>query len=266
MIGAMRLRAPFVLVFVFLAATVAGARTAPSLGATERRIAEAVSEHAAPYADALGGLGPEGEGAHSPQESVELPTVIESAQRAALLLHRLARTPEGAAEADRAEAAVIFLVRHAEKIDPYPDGPSDPPLTEAGRARAAELARTLADAGIERVLTTDFRRTRDTAAPLAEALGLEPEPYDPAALEELAGRLAATGERVLVVGHSNTTPRLVELLGGDPGPPIAEPSEYDRLYVLSLPVGDDPITTRMRYGEASPTGGDPDGSSDGDPQ
>lgn len=211
---------------------------------------------AAPYTDALGGLGPEGEGAHSPEESVDLPTVVEAAQRAALLLHRLAQAPETpAAATSTAEPTVVYLVRHGEKVDPYPEAPSDPPLTEAGSERADELARTLADAGIDRVLSTDFRRTRETAAPLAEALGLELDLYDPGDLEGLARRLAVAGERVLVVGHSNTTPRLVELLGGEPGPPIDEPSEYDRLYVLAVPPEGDPVTARMRYGEPSPATG-----------
>jgi glutamate carboxypeptidase len=44
---------------------------------------------AAPHSDALGGLGPVGEGSHSPEEWVDLPTIVEAAQRAALLLHRL---------------------------------------------------------------------------------------------------------------------------------------------------------------------------------
>jgi glutamate carboxypeptidase len=46
---------------------------------------------AAPHADALGGLGPVGEGSHTPREWVSLPTIIRSAQRAALLLHRLGK-------------------------------------------------------------------------------------------------------------------------------------------------------------------------------
>jgi broad specificity phosphatase PhoE len=144
---------------------------------------------------------------------------------------------------------VVYLVRHAEKVDPYPDDPSDPPLTDTGRARAADLARTLVDAGVTRILSTDYRRTRETAAPLAKALGLEIERYDPSALEDLARRLAEAGERVLVVGHSNTTPRLAELLGGEPGPPIDEPTEYDRLYVLTLRPGAEATTVRLRFGD-----------------
>ena len=42
------------------------------------------------------------------------------------------------------------------------------------------------------------------------------------------------GGRHLVVGHSNTVPELVALLGGDGGPPIDEAGEYDRLYVVTL--------------------------------
>lgn len=44
---------------------------------------------AGPHAHALAGLGPEGEGSHTPEERVDLPTVVEAAQRAALLLYRL---------------------------------------------------------------------------------------------------------------------------------------------------------------------------------
>jgi len=44
---------------------------------------------AAPYAAALAGLGPEGEGSHTPDEWVALPTIVEAAQRTALLLLRL---------------------------------------------------------------------------------------------------------------------------------------------------------------------------------
>jgi broad specificity phosphatase PhoE len=161
----------------------------------------------------------------------------------------LSATACGTAPAAHAGASVVYLVRHAEKVDRYLTDPSDPPLTDAGRERAEALARTLADAGVTRILASDFRRTRATAAPLAAALGLEVELYDPGALTELLPRLTATPGRVLVVGHSNTTPRLAELLGGDPGPPIDEAGEYDRLYVLVLGEDGGATTVRLHYGE-----------------
>jgi hypothetical protein len=105
-----------------------------------------------------------------------------------------------------AEPTVIFLVRHAEKVDPYPEAPGDPPLSDAGRLRAGRLAQILAPARITRVLSSDLRRTRETAAPLAAALGLEVELYDAGALEELLPVLTGAPGRTLVVGHSLPAP------------------------------------------------------------
>ena len=141
-----------------------------------------------------------------------------------------------------AEPAVVFLVRHAEKLDDS----NDPPLSEQGQARAAALARLLADAGITRVFSTGYARTRLTAQPLADRLGAEVEIYDPRDPAALVRRLADAGGRALVVGHSNTTPGLVQALGGDPGGPIAE-DEYDRLYVVTLTPGAPPETVLLRY-------------------
>lgn len=138
---------------------------------------------------------------------------------------------------------VIYLVRHAERAE---DGTADPPISGAGEARAALLAHVLGDAGITRVLSTDYRRTRSTAEPLADRLGLAVEAYDPRDLVGLAAALR-TGSRTLVVGHSNTTPELVAALGGDPGTPAGEP-EYDRLYVVTL-IHDGAVTALLRYGD-----------------
>lgn len=141
---------------------------------------------------------------------------------------------------------MIFLVRHAEKAD----AGRDPELSEAGRQRAAELAHVLRDASIDRIHSTDFIRTRETAAPLATMRGLKLELYDAAKLAEMAQMLRQQRQRHLVVGHSNTTPELVRLLGGDPGTPIEESSEYDRLYVVT--VDESGVTSvLMRYGARS---------------
>jgi broad specificity phosphatase PhoE len=145
--------------------------------------------------------------------------------------------------------AVIYLVRHAETGPP--DGtPSDAPLSQVGRDRAWRLAIGLADAGLTSVHSTDLRRTRTTAEAVAATTGLEVEIYDPSdgpAMEALLDRLRAPG-RHLVVGHSNTTPVLVEALGGDPVSPIPE-SEYDRLYVVTVTSDGQVVSTLLRYGE-----------------
>ena len=139
---------------------------------------------------------------------------------------------------------VVFLVRHAEKVDQS----KDPDLSGAGYQRAEELARTLADASIGQVHSSDFIRTKETAKPVAELFGLEIELYDPRDLNTLADQLKASGGRHLVVGHSNTTPAMVEILGGDPGSAIEEENEYDRLYILTLAKGE-VQTVLLRYGK-----------------
>lgn len=134
------------------------------------------------------------------------------------------------------EFQVIYLVRHAEKQLADPAN-KDPDLTERGQQRAVQLARVLRDSGINSIYSTDYRRTRQTAAPLAEKLQLPVTNYDPANLPALADRLRASSDNTLVVGHSNTTPQLVELLGGDFVSEIDEAQEYDRLYILILRDG-----------------------------
>ena len=140
----------------------------------------------------------------------------------------------------------IFLLRHAEKAD---DGTSDPPLTEAGRKRSAALADLLEDAGITGIYSTDYKRTRQSVESLAERLGLVLNLYDPRRLSDTAGLLKTLPGRYVVSGHSNTTPELVQLLGGDPGTPIVEAGENDRLYILTRHSDGQVTTLLLRYGE-----------------
>lgn len=139
---------------------------------------------------------------------------------------------------------VVYLVRHAEKVDDS----RDPLLSPAGTARAQLLAGMLKDAGITHVWSTDYQRTRLTAAPTAAALGLKVEIYNPAQPAEFVARLKATPGRHLVVGHSNTTPGLVKALGGDPQGEIVD-TEYDRLYLVT--IGGTVTSVLLRYGHRS---------------
>jgi len=146
--------------------------------------------------------------------------------------------------AQPSEEVVVYLVRHAERAE---DGTDDPPISEEGRARAQLLAEMLRDAGVTHVHSTDYERTRSTARPLAADAGLDVTFYDPRDLTAFAEALLAAPGRHLVVGHSNTTPGLVEALGGDPGDPIEE-SEYDRLYIVTARAGVPASTVLLRFG------------------
>jgi len=159
-----------------------------------------------------------------------------------LALSALAACSQAAPKPD-----AIFLVRHAEKTAEK----TDPGLTKAGKARAVALADRLEDEGITHIHSSDYIRTRDTAAPLAERLGLEVEIYDAGDLPGIAAKLKAMPGRHLVVGHSNTTPQLTELLGGDGGEPIVEATEYDRLYVVTMGKGEPVKSYLTRFGADS---------------
>lgn len=124
---------------------------------------------------------------------------------------------------------VVFLVRHAEK-----EKGTDPGLTLAGIRRAEALGERLSGEGLTAIYSTDYARTRETAQAVANATGLKIKLYDPSALPAFAEQLKASRDRVLVVGHSNTTPALVTLLGGTAGTPIEDATEFDRLYTVKI--------------------------------
>ena len=151
----------------------------------------------------------------------------------------------------QATTTVIF-VRHAEKAAEPAD---DPGLSPAGQRRVAELTRQLVDAdviaGVDAVYSTPYRRTEETARPIAEALDLPLNTYDAADTEAIMEHIvkAHKGKIILVVGHSNTLPALIGNMGASKRvPPIAE-DEYDNIYIVSIPWFGKTKTIRLRYGE-----------------
>lgn len=121
----------------------------------------------------------------------------------------------------------VVLLRHAEREA----GGTDPGLTAAGRARARLLANMLAETGIDAIFTSEFKRTKETAAPTADRLGVSPlELADE--MEAAKQQVRSAGQCVLVVGHTNTIPDLITALGG---PPVEIPdTAFDRLFVLHV--------------------------------
>jgi broad specificity phosphatase PhoE len=136
--------------------------------------------------------------------------------------------------------STIFIVRHAEKAD----SSKDSELSEAGRARAEALAKMLKDKNITAIYATEFKRTQQTAAPLAKALGVTVTTLPAKDKGALVAKLRASTGNALVVGHGNTIPDLIKALG------ISEPinigeNDYDNLFEIVLE--EKPKLIRLHY-------------------
>ncbi len=140
---------------------------------------------------------------------------------------------------------LVFVVRHAERADGgMTTKATDPALSAAGEARAAKLAAMLADAGVTAIFATEFKRTQDTAKPLANRLKLKVQQTpstDPAAVVAALKKAHESGI-LLVVGHSNTVPAILKGFGG-PDITIAD-DEYDNLFIIVPATG---AMTRIRF-------------------
>lgn len=147
-------------------------------------------------------------------------------------------------------ATTVLLVRHAEK-----GLGADPDLTAAGHARARALVEVAANADVAAIYHTQLERTRQTAAPLAARLGVPMSEMTVLSgeVEAHAAEVAKDilthheGQTVVVVGHSNTVPLIIEKLGA-PAPPDIPETEYDHCYLVIKRKGRVGELLHSRYG------------------
>ena len=150
----------------------------------------------------------------------------------------------------------IVVVRHAEKST---DDPRDPSLSAAGQQRAIALISAVKNAGVTDIYTTQYKRTRQTAEPLAQQFGLSiaERPISGANSATYAQDLAreiltrSAGKVVLVVGHSNTVPDIVRALSGSVVPPITD-AEYDHIFIVTITASGSPRLLHLRFGRPEP--------------
>ena len=131
------------------------------------------------------------------------------------------------------DSATFIFVRHAEKAD---DGTQNPPLTKEGEARALRIMHMLKKSypKVDAVYSTPYKRTELTAKPTATEFGLTVQKYDPRAPNVFVKSLVKDhhGEVVLIVGHSNTTPFLVNLMLGEEKFKQLDESDYNEVFIV----------------------------------
>lgn len=144
----------------------------------------------------------------------------------------------------------FILVRHAETTG----GGADPMLSTAGEERAEELTRIMDNVSLDAIYSTNFNRTMQTANPVATDKGLSVEPYGGFDLDEVSDEILQNYShgKVLIVGHSNTTPSFInELLGENIYAQLPE-TQYDNLYIISVYEKGNATVLHLKYGEPTP--------------
>ena len=138
-------------------------------------------------------------------------------------------------------APIVFIVRHAEKAS---TGGKDPDLSVQGQKRADALAHILKDSQITSVFVTEFKRTRETAAPTARGAHVSPTVVPANDIGVLVEKLRASNGNALVVGHGNTIPDLLKALGI--ATPVSIP-EDDYTEIFAVLIGNEPQLLRLHY-------------------
>lgn len=127
----------------------------------------------------------------------------------------------------------VVVVRHMEKAV---DGSNDPSLSPAGQARAERVAEMLAAMGVDAVYATQYKRTAETAMPLATRLSLPLHVYDAGDTDALVGEINDRHRNgvTVVIGHSNTVPAIVKALSRHDIGEIPE-DRYGDVYLIVRP-------------------------------
>lgn len=143
----------------------------------------------------------------------------------------------------------IYLVRHAEKATTG----KDPVLTAEGKARAQALKKLLKKEKIVAVYSTKTTRTMKTGQPVADARKLKVQNYNPRDMEFLEQVLQKhKGKKVLVVGHSNTVPALLNRLLHEDRYKNMDEKVYDNLVKITRRKNGKTDVAHIKFGKSSP--------------
>ena len=152
----------------------------------------------------------------------------------------------GSLQGQNIRLTTFVLVRHAEKAN---DGTGDPALSPGGAARSEKLSSLFSETKVGAVYSTNYKRTRNTVAPLAEAKGIEIRTYEPTNMADIDKMLKDhAGETIIVAGHSNTIPGIANHLLGRKEFRGFDESDYGNILIVT--VIDNPraaSVTRLRY-------------------
>ena len=131
------------------------------------------------------------------------------------------------------ETTTYYLIRHAEK-DTSDATNVNPDLNQIGLERAKKWASVFTPVSLNAIYSTDFRRTKQTAKPTANSKNLPTYAFDTSRMYDAGFKYNTSGKSVLVVGHSNTTPQLANMILGEEKYPLIDENNYSNLYIITV--------------------------------
>ena len=129
--------------------------------------------------------------------------------------------------------AIFYLIRHAEKDRSDPDN-NDPILTSDGIKRANHWASYFDTIQLNSIYTTDYIRTKQTIFPVSKLKQITPNIYSIDELDINQFITSNQGKRVLISGHSDTTPSMVNKLIGENKFSNMSDSDNNSLYIVNI--------------------------------
>lgn len=127
----------------------------------------------------------------------------------------------------------FYLIRHAEKDRSNPDE-QNPNLTAKGIERSIHWASYFDSIPLNSIYTTNYNRTKETITPVSESKGITPKIYSPNELDIEQFIQANYGKSVLISGHSNTTPNMVNKILGEEKFSDMSDSDNKSLFVIKV--------------------------------
>ncbi|MBG6188860.1 SixA phosphatase family protein [Flavobacterium sp. CAN_S2] len=130
----------------------------------------------------------------------------------------------------QSKTTTYYFIRHAEKVD----SSQNPDLSEKGLKRAELWNKIFSEISFDEIYSTDYKRTLQTASPTATTKKIEVKIYNPKTLNIDSFKRETSGKKVLIVGHSNTTPKFVNDIINQNLFSDIEDATFGNLYIVTI--------------------------------
>ena len=148
--------------------------------------------------------------------------------------------------AQEPNTTTFIFIRHAETTG---EG-HNPNLSKKGKERANSLKGMLSGVELDAIYSTDYNRTMQNSSPIAKDKNMSVTNYNPSELNKFIDILSEkhTNKTVLIVGHSNTTPTLLNIILGNKQYDNIPEDKYNNMYIVTIGKNSKPEIVNIKYG------------------